>query len=220
MWTAVSLVALAAVRDLYAPFPRPSVAQALASLATAADAQVAAGEPDDVIDAYGGRSEWLAGFQAELAAALGKPAALFFPTGVAAQNAALAVHAGLPVRERGRPPACFMMHATSHLHRYEEDAHFELLGVHALIVGDAGRVLSAADLRRDLERLAAVGQGPSMILVETPQRELGCVAPSWEELVQMRALADEFGCGPERSRAISDPRGTSAARFPITAGRV
>ena len=184
------------VKDLYAPFPRPSVMQALTQLTAAAARSAENGDPDDALDAYGGRSEWLSGFEAEVAAALGKERALFFPTGVAAQNAALAVHAELPdslrQRQRGRPTPLLMMHATSHLARYEENAYKELLGLNSLIVGDATRVLAAKDIEHQLSRLAAVGQGPCMILVETPMRELGCVAPSWEELVEMRRLADQY----------------------------
>ena len=83
----VACVAAASVKDLYAPFPRPTAAQALTQLAAAAARSAESGDPEDALDAYGGRSEWLTGFEAEVAAALGKERALFFPTGVAAQNA-------------------------------------------------------------------------------------------------------------------------------------
>ena len=119
---------------------------------------------------------------------------MFFQTGVAAQNAALAVHSALPfLAYRTEPPPCFVVHATSHLIRYEEDAYSKLLGVNALLAGDEERVMCARDIEVHLARLAAVGCAPSMILVELPHRELGCETPSWDELVQMRKLADQYG---------------------------
>jgi threonine aldolase len=165
----------AAVVDLALPFPRPTARQAVEQLALAVEAQEAEGGPTDMLDVYGGRSEWLADFEAEIAASLGKERALFLPTGVAAQNAALATHARLPFRNyRNEPPPCFVMHATSHLNLYEEAAYSELLGLGVLLAGDAQRCLSAADVGLHLRRLAAVGSAPCMILVELPMRELGC----------------------------------------------
>merc|ERR1712138_293975 len=87
-------------------------------------------------DAYG-QGEWLQSFEAEIAAALGKEKALFFPTGVAAQNAALCVHAGLPAARSAdftTPRPSFMTHPTSHLLLHEEDAFRALLGMTALRV--------------------------------------------------------------------------------------
>ena len=183
------------IMDLSRPFPRPTASQALTQLAKYAaeverQAMVEDG-PCDILDVYG-TSAWLANFEAEIASLFGKESGLFYTTGIAAQNSALAVHAELPSRERGRPPPVFMMHDTSHLQRYEESAYKELLGVNALLVGASERVLTAADLATDLERLASVGQGPCMIVVELPMRELGGVTPSWEQLVEMRRLADQF----------------------------
>ena len=186
-------VSAAAALDISTAFPRPTAAQAISQLATAAELQMDdASVPIDIIDRYGG-SEWLASFEAEIAEYLGMDRGQFYPTGVAAQNSALAVHASLPFRNhRSQPPPCFMMHPTSHLHLYEENAYKELLGANALLVGKQDRVLSANDLEIDLKRLIAVGEGPDMILIELPQRELGCVTPSWSELLEMRALATKY----------------------------
>ena len=192
MLLASPLAAMAPVRDLSLPFPRPTPAQALAKLTQAVERQ--ADEPDDMIDAYGGRSEWLTSFEAEIAAYLGVESGLFCPTGVAAQNAAIAVYSNLPFREyRTQPPPVFLMHETSHLYLYEERAYSELLGVNALLAGDAHRVLAAADLEVHLVRLAAVGSAPSMIIVELPHRVLGCATVPWAELLEMRRLADKYG---------------------------
>ena len=188
-----AVAAAAAVRDLALPFPRPTPAQAIEALARAMEAQEVSGEPADMIDAYGMRSEWLSGFEDEVAGHLGMECGLFCPTGVAAQNIALAVHANLPFREyRTQPSPCFVMHDTSHLQRYEEEAYKKLLGLNVLLAGDARRVLCARDVAVHLERLAAVGSAPCMILVELPMRELGCATPSWSELLEMRRLCDKY----------------------------
>ena len=39
----------------------------------------------------------------------------------------------------------------------------------------------------------AVGSAPAVIVLEVPTRELGCIVPTWEELLAMRALADAYG---------------------------
>jgi hypothetical protein len=44
------IMASIGVRELYAPFSRPTAAQALAHLAVAATEQVENGEPDDLLD--------------------------------------------------------------------------------------------------------------------------------------------------------------------------
>lgn len=193
MLALTALVTAVLVRDLALPFPRPTPTQAVQQLAEAVQRQAADAEPDDMIDVYGGRSEWLSDFETEIAGHLGMERAMFFPTGVAAQNSALAVHAGLPFRAyRTQPPPVFVMHETSHLHRYEEAAYSELLGLGTILAGDADRVLAAADVQIHLERLAAVGVAPSAIVVELPHRELGCATVPLAELRALRALADKY----------------------------
>lgn len=162
-------------------------------LALAAQAKIAE-ETDNVVDVYGNQSAWLARFEAEIAGALGKERAVFVPTGVAAQNMALAVHASLPFSKRRTEPApSVLMHASSHLQLHEELAYSQLLGLTAIFAGDARRMLSPEDVERQLSRLASVGSAPSSILVELPMRELGCVAPPWEELVELRELSRRYG---------------------------
>ena len=100
--------------------------------------------------------------------------AVFFPTGVAAQNSALAVHANLPFRayrtENARPVSHIARHAASAALRGE--AYSELLGLNALIAGEPHRILTADDIAFHLKRLAAVGTAPCMILVEQPHVSL------------------------------------------------
>lgn len=183
----------AVVTDLAAAFPtlssinRPSASALLLDLAAAADAADSA-----AIDVYGS-SSWLNEFEAEVAEALGKPAAVFVVTGVAAQNMALCVHANLPFRaHRTEPSPSFVMHGSSHLALYEEKAYDALLGLTPLVAGEIGKPLSASDIEYYLARLAAVGTSPSAILVEVPMRELGCTVPTWDELLELRALATRY----------------------------
>ena len=177
------------------PVNRPSAASILTSLAAEAEAMtLAIGEgPSDMVDVYG-ESGWLSSFESEVAHSLGKERAVFLPTGVAAQNMALAVHAKLPfLNTRTEPQPSFIVHPTSHLCLHEERAYAHLLGLVALVVGEAGRPLAPLDIEKQLVRLRSVGSSPAAIVVELPQRELGCVASTWDELLEMRALADAYG---------------------------
>ena len=132
--------------------------------------------------------------QSQVAEDLGKEAAVFMPTGVCAQMAALAVHAGLPLPSRaGLLRPSFLTHPTSHLLLWEENAYSDLLGLTALKAGARSRPLLAADVEFELKRLRSVGLAPCCILIELPWRELGCHATPWDELLKMRALADRYG---------------------------
>jgi len=123
-------------------------------LADAAEAAAAAevGGEGDAIDVYG-RGAWLESFESEVASEFGKESALFFPTGVCAQLAALCVYAGGVGRGAGdlmprlsRPS--FIVQATSHLLLHEEDAARQLLGFTPLVVGAKDRPLSPADVEK------------------------------------------------------------------------
>ena len=88
------------------------------------------------------------------ASEFGKESALFFPTGVCAQLAALCVYAGGVGRGAGdlmprlsRPS--FIVQATSHLLLHEDDAARQLLGFTPLVVGAKDRPLSPADVEKE-----------------------------------------------------------------------
>jgi threonine aldolase len=123
-----------------------------------------AGKDGAAADVYG-TGEWLQAFEAEVAAALGKPCGRFMPTGVCAQMAALAVYADLPARRSAvESQRSFVCHETSHLLLWESDAARDLLGLVPLIAGN-DRPMAAADLERVLKRQFAVGVPPSAIIV-------------------------------------------------------
>jgi threonine aldolase len=101
---------------------------------------------------------------------LGKPAALFLPSGVLAQSIALKIHCD----QRGR--STIGLHPTSHLILHEEDGYRELWGLDCRLLGRAERVLVHADIEpADPEELGA-------LVLELPMREIGGQLPNWNNL--------------------------------------
>lgn len=142
--------------------------------ATAADV-LADIPPDTVVDSYGegGVVTELESMVAEL---LGKPAAVFVPSGTMAQQAALRVHAD----RRGRRTVLF--HPTCHLALWEDDAI-------ARVQGLDGRAVGSPEALITLEDLEGVAEAPAALLIELPQREIGGPLPAWDDLVAQTAWA-------------------------------
>ncbi|OWQ46956.1 hypothetical protein CDL60_11175 [Roseateles noduli] len=115
-----------------------------------------------------------------VAGLLGKPAAVFMPSGVMAQLIALRLHA-----DDKRLPR-FGMHATCHLATEEEQAFSHVMGLHATFLGQAHRTLNRRDLEQPAEALSAV-------VLELPARVIGGQLPSWEELAAIKDWAVETG---------------------------
>jgi threonine aldolase len=108
--------------------------------------------------------------EAEVRAMLGKPAAVFMPSGTMAQQIALRIHAD----RRQRRVIAF--HPTCHLELHEDKAYQRLHGLVGRTVGDARQLLTLEDLEEISEPLAA-------LLIELPQREIGGRLPAWDDLV-------------------------------------
>ena len=138
-----------------------------------------AASPDDRADMYG-EGPLIAALEAEVAALLGKPAALFMPSGTMAQQIALRIHAD---RAQCNTVA---FHPTCHLELHEQRGYSALHGLEARLIGSAERLIERADLDKITEPLAA-------LLLELPQREIGGVLPSWHELELQVAWARERG---------------------------
>ena len=115
-------------------------------------------------------------FEGRIAAQLGKPAAVFFTSGVMAQLAAVRIWTEAARLDR------FGVHPTAHQQLHEQQAHAALWRLHAVTLGDAWRPLVAGDLRASAQPLACV-------VVELPIRESGGLLPGWEELLALREEA-------------------------------
>jgi len=137
-------------------------------------------EAQGVAHDHYGTGDLVEGFERKIATLLGKPAAVFMPSGIMAQLTAVRIWteaAGLPR---------FGMHPTSHLASHEEQAHAALLHCHGVPVGDRLRPLLASDLDACRQPLAC-------LLVELPIREAGGQLPSWDELEALKAAARARG---------------------------
>ncbi|MBW4718214.1 threonine aldolase family protein [Saccharothrix obliqua] len=122
----------------------------------------------------------VAELEQRIADLLGKPAALFFPSGTMAQQTALRVHADRTGRR------VFAAHPHTHLAQWEEQGH---QAVHHLLhrpVGDHHELITRDDLARVTEPLAA-------LLLELPQRDIGGLLPEWDDLVAQTSWARERG---------------------------
>lgn len=129
-------------------------------------------EAAQALDVYG-EGEALQALEADVAALLGKPAALFFHKGVAAQLAALRVACG-----DGDGPVA--LHPQSHIAIDEAEAFEHLLRLRGLRVG-------APDTPFTVDELAALPQKPAVVVVELPLRRGGFRLPAWEALQALSA---------------------------------
>jgi threonine aldolase len=111
----------------------------------------------------------VAQLERRLADLLGKPAALFFPSGTMAQQTALRIHADL----RGR--TAFAAHPQSHLQVWEKQGYAVVHGLRFHPAGDPHRLMTAQDL-------AAIGEPLAAVVWELPQRDIGGLLPHWDEM--------------------------------------
>ncbi|MDQ1643084.1 MAG: hypothetical protein QOJ90_2435, partial [Actinomycetota bacterium] len=116
----------------------------------------------------------------ETAALLGKPAALFFPSGTMAQQVVLRIWAG---RTGVRTVSC---HPTAHIELHEERGYAHLHGLVVRAVGSNQAPFGLADLEDIHEPLGA-------LLLELPQREIGGWLPEWEDLQAQTSWARDRG---------------------------
>jgi threonine aldolase len=118
--------------------------------------------------------------ESEVSELLGKPAAVFLPTGTMAQQVTLRVHAD----RRGR--STFVAHPACHLDWREGRGYQRLHGLTFRQAGDLRRPLTAASLE-------SVVEAPAALLLELPQRDLGGHIPAWEDLEAQVAWAHDRG---------------------------
>src|SRR5262249_23289487 len=115
-----------------------------------------------------------------VASLLGKPAAVFLPSGTMAQQAVLRAHAD----QRGRRTLVF--HPMCHLERHEGQGYRRLHGLIGRAAGNPVRLLTLADLEQIPEPSAA-------LVIELPQRDIGGQQPAWDDLAAQCAWARTAG---------------------------
>lgn len=157
---------------------------------------------DAEADRYGAGGP-VADLEREVAELLGKPAAVFLPTGTMAQQVALRVWC-----DRAQE-STVAFHPTCHLEIHEERAYEHLHRLSGRTVGDARALLTLADLEAVHEPLGA-------LLLELPQREIGGRLPAWDDLVAQTSWARARGvavhldgarlweCGPAYGRPYAE----------------
>jgi threonine aldolase len=162
---------------------------------------------DTAVDRYGDGGI-VAELEAEVAELLGKPAAVYLPSGTMAQQSVLRVHAG----RRSRRTVVF--HPECHLAQHEEQALERLHGLLGRPVGNRTRLVTLGDLQ-------TVAEPPAALLLELPQRDLGGQLPAWDDLVAQTAWARDRGAAAhldgarvwEASAGYGRPPGEIAALF-------
>ena len=162
--------------------------------------------PEDIVPDRYGDGGAVAELEAEVASLLEKPAAAFLPSGTMAQQVALRVHADA----RGRRVVLF--HPTCHLDHHEGGGYQRLHHLVGRPVGEELRLITLEDLR-------AVAEPPAALLLELPQREIGGLLPTWDELVAQIDWAHErgaavhmdgarlWGCGSFYGRTVAEIAG-------------
>ncbi len=136
-------------------------------------------DPDAAPDLYG-EGGVVAELEEHVAAMLGKPAAVFLPSGTMAQAAVLRVHADR------RTSRTIVWHPYSHVERHEGQGYARLHQLVGRPVGDFERLIRIDDLTGVAEPVAA-------LLLELPQRDLGGALPPWDDLVAQTSWARDRG---------------------------
>jgi threonine aldolase len=113
-------------------------------------------------------------FEKKIARVLGFPSAVFMPSGTMAQTIALRIWSD---RKKTKKVA---FHPKSHLEIHEHKAYSVLHHLESEWIGGADRLFTLEDLKACSSPLAA-------LLIELPQRDLGGLLPTWEEL---KAISD------------------------------
>jgi len=132
---------------------------------------------DTALDRYGDGGV-VTELEQTVAGLLGKPAAVFLPSGIMAQPAVLRVHAD----RRGRRTIVF--HPACHLDVHEGGAYERLHRLVGRPVGSPHRLITRDDLDAVAEPVAA-------LVIELPQRDLGGQQPDWADLEAQVAWARE-----------------------------
>ncbi|CAM3155951.1 aminotransferase class I/II-fold pyridoxal phosphate-dependent enzyme [Paenibacillus lupini] len=132
-------------------------------------------ELDGTIDSdIYGTGKVIEDFQAKIAAYLGKPSAVFFPSGTMAQQIALRMWCD----EKGIRKIAY--HPLCHLEIHEQNGLRELHQIEPVLLADKNSLITLEDVLQMKEDIAC-------LLLELPQREIGGQLPAYEELEAIAA---------------------------------
>jgi threonine aldolase len=130
-------------------------------------------------DRYGD-GDLIEDFEQKIASLLGKPAAVFMPSGTMAQLVAVRIWAEHEQTVR------IGLHATSHLENHEQQAYQALFRLQGVKIGrDFGPIVA--------DDLATLAEPLACLIVELPMREIGGCLAEWEELQALKAAAQTRG---------------------------
>lgn len=139
--------------------------------------QTIAGDTDS--DTYGS-GELIERFQKEMADYLGKPAAVFFPSGTMAQQIALRIWSD----RSGKTKVAY--HPLCHLEIHEQHELRELHRLEPILIADKAELIALSDVE-------GLPEDVCCLLLELPQREIGGQLPAFEELEAISAHCRERG---------------------------
>lgn len=142
--------------------------------------------PKTVDRDFYGTGEHKQHFEQHIAKLFGKEHGLFFITGIQAQLAALKVHAD----RAGKNKLAWQI--TSHLEGAEQSAYKELYGLDRVLLGSDPDNLATVDEITKVLHLAEA-ERPAAILIELPNRELGCQTYSYDDLCTISKACREAG---------------------------
>jgi threonine aldolase len=141
--------------------------------------QLATIPPDTQTDRYG-EGGVVTELESEVMLVLGKPAAVFLPSGTMAQQAVLRVHADRRLRR------VIVFHPACHIDTHEGRGYERLHQLIGRPAGEPNRLLTVADLDQVAEPAGA-------LVIELPQRDLGGQQPDWAGLEAQASWARERG---------------------------
>lgn len=145
------------------------------------EAMMGAEVGDDVLD----HDPTTRALEEKVAALLGKEAALFFPSGVQANQTALAVH--------GRPGGEVVVEAGAHVFNYEEGAGAALSGLQLRPVPTLDGILTPDLVRASIRPDSPYILSTCLIEIENTHNGAGGKVLPLENIEGIRAVADEAG---------------------------
>lgn len=142
--------------------------------------------PDKIDKDVYGNGEHMFHLQRHIAKHLGKQHGCFFITGVQAQLAAVKVHCERAGNSR------VAWHVSSHLESAEEKAYEMLYGLKRQLIGRKDDELPSIDEVKEV-LFQSAERPPAVVVVEIPNRVLGCKTYSFSQLEELSSACKQAG---------------------------